>query len=234
MKEKIEIVDVSSIDFLGNKQTYCNKDITIVDSQIWGCVFKDCDIGIVGASFKFCKFYNCKFKNKIFGYNDKFFATKFIDCFNEENSLWVCFNGILQGCEFINFKNLWCFDEATIIDTFFNSKEETQRRLGRILEEDIVGYKKCRSENGIDEVIVKLKIPAGAVVYSINDKKCRTNKAEVLEVIGSDRGYSFFRNKAFSYYPGDKFNIKNFNMAFSVECGTGIHFFKTKEEAEAY
>ena len=100
-------------------------------------------------------------------------------------------------------------------------------RKGKILTEEIIGYKKCRNN-----VIVTLKIPRGATVFSINGNKCRTNKAKVIVIDGADRAYS--THKYMTYYVGDEFSIYDFNCEYNVECGEGIHFFTTREEAENY
>ena len=100
-------------------------------------------------------------------------------------------------------------------------------RKGIKLSEPIIGWKKCKND-----VLVKLEIPRGAIVFSINNKKCRTDKAKVLEIIGADRAYS--NHKFFSYYVGDVIEVFNFNCEYNVECTEGIHFFKTREEAENY
>ena len=100
-------------------------------------------------------------------------------------------------------------------------------RKGIKLSEPIIGWKKCKND-----VLVKLEIPRGAIVFSINNSKCRTDKAKVLEIIGSDRAYS--KHKFFSYYVGDVIEIFDFNCEYNVECAKGIHFFKTREEAENY
>ena len=100
-------------------------------------------------------------------------------------------------------------------------------RKGIKLSEPIIGWKKCKNN-----VLVKLEIPRGAIVFSINNNKCRTDKAKVLEIIGGDRAYS--NHKFFSYYVGDIIEIFDFNCEYNVECAKGIHFFKTREEAENY
>ena len=100
-------------------------------------------------------------------------------------------------------------------------------RKGIKLSEPIIGWKKCKND-----VLVKLEIPRGAIVFSINNNKCRTDKAKVLEIIGGDRAYSKY--KFFSYYVGDVIEIFDFNCEYNVECAKGIHFFKTREEAENY
>ena len=100
-------------------------------------------------------------------------------------------------------------------------------RKGIKLSEPIIGWKKCKND-----VLVKLEIPRGAIIFSINNNKCRTDKAKVLEIIGGDRAYSNY--KFFSYYVGDVIEIFDFNCEYNVECAKGIHFFKTREEAENY
>ena len=100
-------------------------------------------------------------------------------------------------------------------------------RKGIKLSEPIIGWKKCKNN-----VLVKLEIPRGAIVFSINNSKCRTDKAKVLEIIGGNRAYS--NHKFFSYYVGDIIEIFDFNCEYNIECAEGIHFFKTREEAENY
>jgi hypothetical protein len=100
-------------------------------------------------------------------------------------------------------------------------------RRGKVLTKEIIGYKKCRHD-----VIVTLLIPRGAIVFSINGDKCRTNRAKVIGIDGADRAYS--KNYNMSYYVGDEFTIYNFNCEYNAECGEGIHFFMNKEEAENY
>ena len=100
-------------------------------------------------------------------------------------------------------------------------------RKGIKLSEPIIGWKKCKNN-----VLVKLEIPRGAIVFSINNSECRTDKAKVLEIIGGDRAYS--KHKFFSYYVGDVIEIFDFNCEYNIEYAEGIHFFKTREEAENY
>ena len=100
-------------------------------------------------------------------------------------------------------------------------------RKGIKLNEPIIGWKRCKND-----ILVKLEIPRGAIVFSINNSKCRTDKAKVLEIIGGDRAYS--KHKFFSYYVGDVIEIFDFNCEYNVECAKGIHFFRTRKEAEDY
>lgn len=110
----------------------------------------------------------------------------------------------------------------------YNAKgNDIEYRKGRILTESIIGYKKCK-----DNIIVTLEIPRGAIVFSINGNKCRTNKVKVISIDGADRAYSTYYYM--SYYVGDEFTIYDFDCEYNGECGEGIHFFMTREEAEKY
>ena len=108
-------------------------------------------------------------------------------------------------------------------------KEEDKPRLGVILDKKIIGYKKCKNN-----IIIKLEIPEGAIVFGINNKKFRTNIAKCIEISNNKSiAYSSF-DDSFSYEVGKTYKIKDFNMQYNIECGTGIHFFKTLKEAEDY
>ena len=102
--------------------------------------------------------------------------------------------------------------------------EKEQFRKGVILEKPMRGYKKLSGGS-----ICVLSIPKGAIVFSINGSKCRTNKAKVL----SGGGASIF-DKGFIYKKGKSYEIEGFDLAYNEECSTGIHFFKTRKEAEEY
>lgn len=112
-------------------------------------------------------------------------------------------------------------------------------RTGKVLTEDLIGYKKCTSLRfGCPSRIVKLKIPRGAIVFSINGNKCRTNTAEVLDIYnvydGGHENVAYSMFNGMSYYVGDKITINNFNCEYNIECGEGIHFFMDEKSALNY
>ena len=109
--------------------------------------------------------------------------------------------------------------------------ETEQIRKGIKLTDNLIGWKKCKDKSG-NPVIVKLEMPRGAIVVSINNNKCRTDRAKVIEIIGADRAYSTY--KFFSYYVGDEIEVFNFNCEYNSECAKGIHFFRSLEDAEKY
>lgn len=201
------------------------------------------------AYIRSAKFYKTDIENGIFS-DTHLDNVKFDDC----NMAYTDF----EGSNIIGIK-----DKKSII---FNGKN-IEYMKGKILTDNIIGYKKCRRMYGMtthefynnirsqflpllpsnsfvpqtylphsasekDEVIVTLEIPRGAIVFSINGYKCRTNKAKVIAIDGADKAMSL--NCKTSYYVGDEFTIYNFNCVYNRECGEGIHFFLTREEAEKY
>lgn len=118
-------------------------------------------------------------------------------------------------------------ENVNLHNTRLDKKE--QIRKGLILKDKMIGYKKC-----IDDIIVTLEIPKGAIVFSINNDKCRTNKAKVIEI---SNGETIAKSKFvenFIYELGKEIEIEDFDLMYNVECSTGIHFFRTREEAEKY
>ncbi len=107
--------------------------------------------------------------------------------------------------------------------------EEAEKfRLGKILTEPLMGYKKTK-----EGVVITAEIPAGAIIFCINGKKCRTNRAKITDMEGHEVLHSSYDN-SFEYRLGQEINIKNFNLMYNVECASGFHFFRTREEAENY
>ena len=105
-------------------------------------------------------------------------------------------------------------------------------RKGVIIDKPVRVFKKC-----IKNTIVELELLKGSIVFSINNKKCRTNKAKVISINGKcEKGLkccSSYNNK-FIYEVGKTVEVKDFDLMYNVECSSGIHFFWTKEEAEDY
>jgi len=93
---------------------------------------------------------------------------------------------------------------------------------------DLIAWKKCRHS-----VIVKLLIPMHAQRSNATGRKCRAEVALVLEVIGADEGVSEYTD-AVKYRKGELVHCDRWEENRWIECGGGIHFFLTREEAEAY
>ena len=109
-----------------------------------------------------------------------------------------------------------------------NLSEANRFRLGQILTEPLTGYKKTK-----EGVVITAEIPAGAIVFCINGRKCRTNRAKITDMAGHDVLHSKYDN-IFEYHLGQEIDIKDFNLMYNVECASGFHFFMTRKEAEEY
>ena len=110
-----------------------------------------------------------------------------------------------------------------------NLEEKEKFRFGQILKENITGYKKTN-----EGIVITATIPAGAIVFCINGSKCRTNKARIIDMGGQNKVlHSSYDNK-FEYRLMQDIEIENFNLTYNVECASGFHFFRTREEAEKY
>jgi hypothetical protein len=104
-------------------------------------------------------------------------------------------------------------------------------RKGIFLDKATIVYKKCNN------AIVTLQVPKGAIVFSINNYKCRTVKAEVIAIDGDEtKGKTIESDydSNFIYEVGKIVEVKDFNLMYNIECSTGVHFFWTKEQAENY
>ena len=97
-----------------------------------------------------------------------------------------------------------------------------------------VGWKKCRGN-----LIVKLLIPEDARRLSGTGRKCRCDKAKVLEIQtmdGKPTGTTAHSNYCYNfvYTIGETVVPDVFCTDRWQECGGGIHFFITREEAVRY
>ena len=119
---------------------------------------------------------------------------------------------------------------ANLYNAILDEKEKL--RKGVIIDKPVRVFKKC-----IKNKIVELELLKGSVVFSINNKKCRTNKAKVISIDGMcEKGLKCCSsyNDKFIYEVGKTVEVKDFDLMYNIECSSGIHFFWTKEEAEQY
>ena len=89
-------------------------------------------------------------------------------------------------------------------------------------------WKKCR-----DNVLVRLFIPSKARRSNASGRKCRAERAKVLEVIGAETGISQ-HDSSFTYKVGQWVHAHKWDENRWEECSGGIHFFLTRIEAEKY
>ena len=101
-------------------------------------------------------------------------------------------------------------------------------------EGDFIGWKKAGNK------IVKLHIPQDALRSSATTRKCRCNKAEVVEIynidgtIADERIVSSSYDSSFTYEVGKTVEVQDFDNNRWEECTRGIHFFINRQEAIDY
>jgi hypothetical protein len=95
-------------------------------------------------------------------------------------------------------------------------------------EGDVIGWKKCQGG-----VIVKLLIKSETKRCHAFGRKCRAERATVIEVFDADEGISTHDGKT-KYIKGQDVVCDSWGKDWTVECSGGIHFFITRLEAENY
>ena len=97
-----------------------------------------------------------------------------------------------------------------------------------------IGFKKARGH------IVVLEIPEDAKRLSATGRKCRCDKAKVLQIQNLDGAESGLteiasdRSSKFIYRVGEVVSVPDFDEDRWNECSTGIHFFINRQEAVDY
>ena len=97
-----------------------------------------------------------------------------------------------------------------------------------------IGFKKARGH------IVVLEIPEDARRLSAAGRKCRCDKAKVLQIQNLDGAESGLteiasdRSSEFIYRVGEVVSVPDFDEDRWNECSTGIHFFINRQEAVDY
>ena len=97
-----------------------------------------------------------------------------------------------------------------------------------------IAYKKCRYG-----LIVELLILEDAKRSSATSRKCRASKAKVINITDIDNTEIFKEaisqhDRNFVYKVGETIEVEDFDMNRWEECGSGIHFFITRQEAVDY
>jgi hypothetical protein len=97
-----------------------------------------------------------------------------------------------------------------------------------------IGYKKACGK------VVQLWIPADAKRSSATSRKCRCDKAVVMDILNTDGSKTSHTkiesnyDRSFVYKIGQTVSVDDFNDDRWVECASGIHFFITFDEAAKY
>ena len=102
---------------------------------------------------------------------------------------------------------------------------------------EFIGFKKAYCEGG--GVIVELSIPEDSKRSSATGRKCRCDKAKVIDITSLDGNAHYksaisFHDLDFIYVVGKTVTVENFEDDRWNECAPGIHFFITRQEAVEY
>lgn len=178
------------------------------------------NINLHGANFQYSTFYHADCEGADLGYADFLYSNL------RETNLT---NADLTG---VNFFCCSPLDDAILTNTKMPNVPLACPDSGAF-----VGWKKCFDDDAHD-VIVKLLIPEDAKRLSSISRKCRCDKAIVLEIKDMNgkvinRAYSRYEH-SFVYKVGETVSVSDFNDNRWAECSEGIHFFINKQEAIDY
>ena len=239
---------VENIIFLGY-----NNDVFSIRFHLIGCHFRNCEFRLFSAFDYNLDFVRCTFENCVF-YEDSIFAS-FAYCVFINNSFP---NGFRHA-----FNPATSFLHCDYDDSFLESlsKEMVCPVSGEFVgwKKACLLYRGNLAYLIVREVIVKLLVPEDSKRSSALSNKCRCEKAKVLEIQDTDgvkidisedyivaSMYELkFRASNLSlvspknkirtqYTPGEMVYPSTFDPDPIVECGGGIHFFMTREEALGY
>ena len=204
---------------------------TLFANDYWGCLFVECTFSretFHNLRFSYCSFISCSF----------------IEGVNISN----CF---FHNCSFLNLYVSYatftenCFSECTLSNTSIR----TWSRSNNIIGNDCVGFfPKIPSYGSFygykalqEHMIARLLIPADAKRSTNSGGKCRASYAivdEIMDYAGRPMpdevvGYSL-HDPTFEYHKGATVIPSGFTPNPTQECGEGIHFFLSFEEAKNF
>lgn len=111
----------------------------------------------------------------------------------------------------------------------------------RLPSGELIGYKKVMDykENYQGHYVIKLMIPKDALRSQANGRKCRCEKAVVLEIknIGDGSTVDVITNvfmKPTIYKVGSMVYPDDYDKDYWKECSNGIHFFLSERDAIRY
>ena len=102
---------------------------------------------------------------------------------------------------------------------------------------EFTGFKQAHNER--DKLIVELLILADSKRSSATGRKCRCDKAKVIDITSLDGNMHYksalsFHDANFVYTVGKTVTVYDFDDNRWNECAPGIHFFITRKEAVEY
>lgn len=179
-------------------------------------VFTNCEFD--SSTCILINFIHTKFINTAFRYskfiNCRFIGTEFCEC------------NIHRSCDFYD-------------SSFARVTNPPYVPLACPSEGGFIGWKKASSIDDISYLLIKLYIPANAKRSSATGKKCRCDRAKVLDITTLDGKQHVdeamsFQDPDFIYKVGEYVIPDWFDPDRWDECSNGIHFFINKQDAIDY
>lgn len=209
-------------------------------------VLRNCRIRGIDVSsrdLRYAQFINCSFINCRF-LGCHFTKAVFIGC---SLSNYVVFRFCdLQEVNLCNANLYTCvFSDCLGLETAIIDDKTLYYRPQCPMNGSFIGYKGAwcyDTELHIRPVLVTLEIPADAYRSSATTRKCRCDKAMVLDACDLSNGqplpntvpiHSVY-DRNFVYTIGQTLQVANCNTNRWDECSTGIHFFMEKEDARLW
>lgn len=228
------------------------------------CVFENIHysgVNFFKSHFEYCEFKNCSFENCTFT-NCDFSYTSFDGTILKNvyllDSIFLCYHIDVKEAIAFTFDNCWFrqgvlfsesmkeiyFIECRLAETSFiipsfDFNKETQMSLAESYplicpeEGSFIGWKK-----GANNTIIKLLIPEEAKRSSGFGRKCRADRAYVLEIKDENGNLVFMttsqHDSSFEYQYRSLVSVDDFCENRWRECAQGIHFFMTRQEAINY
>lgn len=239
---------------------FIGKDNSVFDSRFTfcDCHFRNCEFKLYSVYGYSIAFFNCIFENCVF-YEDSIFAA-FTQCIFLNN--WFPYG--FRRAFYPATKFILCRYDDSFLESLSkemvcpSSGEFVGWKKGYLCRRMSDGSNHAWLVSR--EIIIKLLVPEDSKRSSALSNKCRCEKAKVLEIQDIDgckidipedcfvaSMYEFESSvrvlERFStsmdelqtrYIPGEMVYPNKFDLDPLVECGGGIHFFMTREEALDY
>ena len=221
--------EIRNSDFTNCSFAYCSFDhVVFVNCKFTQSAFYMSRIN--SSNFRCCEFSQCDFKLSYMSCTTLSTDCRITKC-TACNSKFEYNPMTLE--QYKNLRTIRCDKTRT--------QHDTEYTFGKILTKSIIGYKKAiiRPFMTLQEALITLEIPVGAIVFQPNNFKCRTNIAKVIRITNLGEtdilkeAQSWF-DSSFIYYAGETIICDDFKLNNSIECASGIHFFLDKESALNY
>lgn len=245
-------------------ETFLNQnffELNLTDISFNNCIFTNCnfiDCYFDNTKFLDCSISNCNF-SIIYGRYTSFHGSGllkvsfFVNI--DEKHIMENWDFSFAHLDTVNFSKINKFVDCIFNNAFIDNPSKMPY-IPMVCPEEgsFIGYKIARicfyqyTHVGVHETknvfqydiaLVTLEVPADARRCSGTERKCRCDKAKVLNIVSLADGKEYtqaisYYNSGFKYTKGKWVKEPNFNEDRWDTCSKGIHFFMNKQEAINY